>query len=88
MSEEQWKRDAEDAKRLGDVMYMKAMKEDPIATSEWSVHLLFDHYLIWAKDRNTFIVNGGNQGALDFEDKVNDLIRKVIESQQGKGEEV
>jgi hypothetical protein len=87
MSEEQWKRDAEDAKRLGDVMYMKAMKEDPIATSEWSVHLLFDHYLIWAKDRNTFIVNGGNQGALDFEDKVNDLIRKVIESQQGKGEE-
>jgi len=82
MSEEQWKRDADDAKRLSDAMHMKALRDDPIAASKWSIHLLFDHYLIWAKDRNTFIVNGGNQGALDFENKINDLVRKVIESQR------
>jgi len=84
--QEQWKRDADDAKRLSDVMYMKALMEDPIATSKWSVHLLFDHYLIWVKDKNTFIVNGGQKGAEAFQNKVNELIGKVIESQQEKSQ--
>jgi len=81
MSEEQWKQDAVDAKLISDMKYLEELKKDPIATSKRSIHLLFDHYLIWVKDRNTFIVNGGNQGALDFENKVNELIGKVIGAQ-------
>ena len=48
------------------------------------IHLLFDHYLIWVKDRNTYVVNGGQKGAEEFERKVNELISKVSESQQEK----
>ena len=48
------------------------------------IHLLFDHYLIWVKDRNTYVINGGQKGAEEFEAKVNELIRKVVESQRDK----
>ena len=51
------------------------------------IHLLFDHYLIWVKDRNTYVVNGGQRGAEEFEAKVNELIGKVIELQQEKHHE-
>ena len=65
---------------------MEALRENPIDTSKRHIHLLFDHYLIWVKDRNTYVVNGGQRGAEEFEAKVNELIRKVIESQQEKSQ--
>jgi hypothetical protein len=65
---------------------MEALRENPIDTSKWHIHLLFDHYLIWVKDRNTYVVNGGQRGAEEFEAKVNELIGKVIELQQEKSQ--
>jgi hypothetical protein len=65
---------------------MEALRENPIDTSKRHIHLLFDHYLIWVKDRNTYVVNGGQRGAEEFEAKVNELIGKVIELQQEKSQ--
>lgn len=65
---------------------MESLRKDPIDTSKRIVHLLFDHYLIWVKDRNTYVINGGQKGAEAFEEKVNELIHKVIELQQNKEE--
>jgi hypothetical protein len=66
---------------------MEALRKNPIDTSKRHIHLLFDHYLIWVKDRNTYVVNGGQRGAEEFESKVNELIGKVIELQQEKHHE-
>ena len=65
---------------------MEALRENPIDTSKRHIHLLFDHYLIWVKDRNTYVVNGGQRGVEEFEAKVNELIGKVIELQQEKSQ--
>ena len=65
---------------------MEALRENTIDTSKRHIHLLFDHYLIWVKDRNTYVVNGGQRGAEEFEAKVNELIGKVIELQQEKSQ--
>jgi hypothetical protein len=67
-------------------MTTKSLKEAQIAASKRRIHLLFDHYLIWVKDRNTYVMNGGQKGAEEFEAKINELIRKVIESQQEKSQ--
>jgi len=75
---EQLKNDAINAKLISDMRYLEQLKKDPIATSKHSVHLLFDHYLVWVKDRNAFVVSGGQHGAEVLEAKTNELIGKVI----------
>lgn len=84
MSDEQdkFKLDVEALKRASDRLEMALLKDDPVAASAWAVHLIFDHYLIWVKERNTYVVNGGQLGAEAFEAKINELIGKVIQSQR------
>jgi len=78
--QEKWKRDADEIKRISSELQMDMLRQDPHGASEWGIHLLFDHYLIWREDLNAFVVS--KNYAESFQDKVNDLIRKVIESQR------
>jgi hypothetical protein len=67
-------------------MTTSSLKEAQIAAFKWRVHLLFDHYLIWVKDRNAYVVREGQRGAEELESKVNELILTAMESQQEKSQ--
>lgn len=55
------------------------LKSNPDEYIKRSVHLLLDHYLIFAH-KNNFVFNGGQKQIEEFESKIINLINEVKEA--------
>lgn len=59
----------------------QAMKADPDAYFKKHVHLLFDHYLVYTRDK-TYMFNGGEKQMQEFQDKLLNLIKESAEAER------